>query len=181
MLGPAWLDAAEAARLVGWIAVLSFCWGGPGSLFLALGKTKRNLLLSAVMLAVPVAAHLVGRPTTVVGVAVCWASGIIVLAPWLIWLVLHELERSPLWLLGRIAPALIATAAMAAAVMLLQRTLARDLSPVADLAASAAVGVCVFSGVAWLALGRRPAPPGGILLANIRVTVRRGGAAEQSR
>ena len=135
--------------------MLSFCWGGPGSLFLALGKTKRNLLLSAVMLAVPVAAHLVGRPTTVVGVAVCWASGIIVLAPWLIWLVLHELKRSPLWLLGRIAPALIATAAMAAAVMLLQRTLARDLSPVADLAASAAVGVCVFSGVAWLALGRR--------------------------
>jgi O-antigen/teichoic acid export membrane protein len=141
--------------------VLSFCWGGPGSLFLALGKTKRNLLLSAVMLAVPVAAHLVGRPTTVVGVAVCWASGIIVLAPWLIWLVLHELERSPLWLLGRIAPALIATAAMAAPVMLLQRTLARDLSPVAHLAASAAVGVCVFSGVAWLALGRRPAPPCG--------------------
>jgi len=83
------------------------------------------------------------------------ASGIIVLAPWLIWLVLRELKRSPLWLLGRIAPALIATAAMAAAVMLLQKTIARDLSPVAHLVASAAVGVCVFSGVAWLALGRR--------------------------
>jgi O-antigen/teichoic acid export membrane protein len=74
VLGPAWLDAAEAARLVGWIAVLSFCWGDPGSLFLALGKTKRNLLLSAVTLAVPVAAHLVGRPTTVAGVAVCWRA-----------------------------------------------------------------------------------------------------------
>jgi O-antigen/teichoic acid export membrane protein len=155
VLGPAWLDAAEATRLVGWVAVLSFCWGDPGSLFLALGKTKRNLLLSAVMLAVPVAALLVARPTTPVGVAVCWASSTIVVAPWLIWLVLRELKQSPLWLLGRIAPALIATAAMAVAVVLLQRTVARNLPPAAHLAASAVVGICVFSGVAWLALGRR--------------------------
>jgi O-antigen/teichoic acid export membrane protein len=155
VLGPAWIEAAEATRLVGWVAVLSFCWGDPGSLFLALGKTKRNLLLSTVMLAVPVAALLVARPATPVGVAVCWASSTIVIAPFLIWLVLRELKRSPLWLLGRIAPALIATAAMAVAVMLLQRTIARDLPPVAHLVASAAVGVCVFSGVAWLALGRR--------------------------
>ena len=156
LLGPAWLDAAEATRLVGWVAVLSFSWGDPGSLFLALGKTKRNLMLSATALAVPLLTLLVARPTTPFGVAVCWASSTVVMAPWVVWLALTELKRSPLWLLGRIAPALAATGAMTAAVVLLQETVARDLPPLARLALSAAVGASVFSAVAWLTLGRRP-------------------------
>lgn len=156
LLGPAWLDAAEATRLVGWMAVLSFSWGDPGSLFLALGKTKRNLMLSAAALAVPLATLLIARPATPFGVALCWASSTVAMAPWVVWLALSELKRSPLWLLGRIAPALAATAAMAVAVMLLQGTVARDLPPLARLVASAVGGAFVFSAVAWLALGRRP-------------------------
>jgi O-antigen/teichoic acid export membrane protein len=155
-LGPEWLDAAEAARLVGWVAVLSFCWGDPASLFLALGKTKRNLVLSTATMAVPVAALLIVRPTATIGVAVCWASSTLVMAPWLIWLVLRELKRSPLWLLGRIAPALVATGCMAMTVVLLQGTVGRNLPPLAALVASAVAGACVFSVIAWLALGRRP-------------------------
>ena len=155
LLGPAWIDAAEATRLVGWVAVLSFCWGDPGSLFLALGKTKRNLALSAVALAVPLLTLLAVRPTNPFGVAVCWASSTIIMAPWVVWLALRELKRSPLWLLGKIAPALAATAAMAAAVVLLQGTAARDLSPLIRLVVSAVAGAAVFSTVAWLLLGCR--------------------------
>jgi O-antigen/teichoic acid export membrane protein len=159
LLGPAWLEAADATRLVGWVAVFSFCWGDPGSLFLALGKTKRNLALSVGALVVPLAALLALRPATPVGVALCWASSAVFMAPWLAWLVLGELERSPWWLLGRIAPALGATAAMAAAVLLLQETVARGLPPLARLVVCAVVGALVFSAVAWLALGRQ-APRG---------------------
>jgi lipopolysaccharide exporter len=156
LLGPAWLDAAEATSLAGWAAVLSFSWGDPTSLFLALGKTKRNLMLSAAALAVPLLALLVARPETPFGVALCWAGSGVVMAPWVVWLALSELERSPFWLLGRIAPALAATAAMTAAVVLLQQTVARDLPPLARLVFSAAVGALVFAAVAWLMLGRRP-------------------------
>jgi O-antigen/teichoic acid export membrane protein len=156
MLGPAWLDAAEATRLVGWVAVLSFCWGDPGNLFVALGKAKRNLLLSTIALAVPLAILLVARPATPFGVAVCWASSTVVMAPFVVWLALSELKRSPLWLLGRIAPALAATAAMAVTVALLQETVARGLPPLTRLVVSAVAGALVFSTVAWLALGRRP-------------------------
>ncbi len=156
VLGPAWLDAADATRLVGWVAVLSFSWGDPGSLFLALGKTKRNLVLSTVAMAAPLATLLAARPTTAMGVAACWASGTVVIAPWVIWLALSELKRSPLWLLGRIAPALAATAAMTAVIVLLQKTVARDLPPFARLVVSAAAGALVFSAVAWMALGRQP-------------------------
>lgn len=156
LLGPAWMEAADATRLVGWVAVLSFSWGDPTSLFLALGKTKRNLALSTAALAVPLLTLLAARPSTPVGVAVCWASSTVALAPWVVWLALRELERSPLWLLGRIAPAVVATAAMTAAVVLMQETVARDLHPLARLALSAGLGAVVFAAVAWLTLGRRP-------------------------
>lgn len=156
LLGPVWIDAAEATRLVGWVAVFSFSWGDPGSLFVALGKAKRNVLLSAVALAVPLGTLLVARPATPFGVAVCWASSTVVVGPWVVWLALSELKRSPLWLLGRIAPALVATAAMAGAVVLLQETVARDLPPLTRLVVSVVAGALVFSTVAWLALGRQP-------------------------
>lgn len=156
LLGPAWLEAAEATRLVGWVAVFSCSWGDPGSLFLSLGKTKRNLLLSTLALAVPLATLLVARPATPFGVAVCWTSSAVFMAPLIVWLVLRELKRSPLWLFGRIAPALAATAVMSLAVMLAQETLARDLPPLARLVVGAAVGACVFVLAAWFALGRRP-------------------------
>jgi O-antigen/teichoic acid export membrane protein len=156
LLGPAWLEAAEATRLVGWVAVFSFCWGDPAALFLALGKTKRNLVLSAAALAVPLAALLLARPATVSGVALCWASSTVAMAPWVVWLALSQLKRSPLWLLQRIAPALAATAAMTVAVVAVQGTVARDLPPLARLAVSIVVGAVVFAGVAWLALGRQP-------------------------
>lgn len=167
LLGPVWLEAAPATQLVGWIAVFSFSWGDPGSLFVALGKTKRNLMLSTASLAVPLATLLFARPETPLGVAFCWASSTVVMAPWIVWLTLTELKRSPMWLLGRIVPALAATTAMAIAVTVLQGTVARDLGPFMRLVLSAAAGAAVFSMVAWLMLGRRP-PRG---LANPSVTI----------
>lgn len=156
LLGPAWMEAEQATRLVGAAAVLSFCCGETGSLFLAVGKTKRNLQLSAVAMAVPLLTLLAARPATVIGVAACWASSAVVMTPLLAWLALRELHRPPLWLLGQIAPAIVATAAMAAAVLLLQGTIGLGMSPIIRLLASAGLGAAVFAAVAWLALGRRP-------------------------
>ena len=120
LLGPAWAEAAQATRVVASVAVLSFAWGEAGCLFIALGKTRRNLGLSVASLAVPLGALLLLRPGTPVGVAACWAAGTVAVAPWIIWLVLRELRRPFRWLLGRIAPALAATALMSLAVLLLR-------------------------------------------------------------
>jgi O-antigen/teichoic acid export membrane protein len=153
LLGPAWTEAAAAAQVVAWVAVFSFTWGDAGSLFVALGKTRRNLLVSTITMTVPLTALLVARPETPVGVAICWAASTVAIAPWLFWLVLHELRRSPLWLLRHIAPALAATGTMSLAVMLLRAEL--RMPPLAELVMAAAGGTLVFAAVAWLALGRR--------------------------
>lgn len=156
LLGPAWAPAAEAAQLVAWVAVLSFSWGDSGSLFVALGRTRRNLGIAAVSLAVPVLLLLAFRPATPGGVAACWAASTIAVAPWLIWIVLRELGRSPWWLLRRLAPALAATGTMALAVLALRSGL--HLPPLVELLSAATTGAVIFAGVAWLALGRRRPP-----------------------
>ncbi len=153
LMGPAWAEAADAARVVGAMAVLSFCWGDAGSLFVALGKTRRNLAISCITLAVPVIALLVVKPETAVGVAACWSATVLASAPLLTTLVLQELGRSPFWLLRRIAPALLATGCMVVTVLLLQRE--TRLPPLASLLLCATAGAAVFGLVAWLALGRR--------------------------
>ena len=153
LLGPAWSEAANAARVVAWVAVLSFVWGDAWNLFVARGKTRHNLMVSTVTMLVPLVLLLLFRPGTAMGVAACWAASTLVVTPWLTWLVLRELQQSPLWLLRRIAPALAATGAMSLAVLLLRREIA--LPPFPELLLEALVGALVFAAVAWLALGRR--------------------------
>jgi O-antigen/teichoic acid export membrane protein len=154
LLGPAWTEAANATRVVAWVAVLSFAWGDAGCLFIALGRTRRNLLISMVSMAVPLGGLLLLRPETPVGVAFCWAAGTVAIAPWVFWLVLRELRRPLRWLLGRIAPALAATALMSLAVLLLRAEW--PARPLVSLLTSTALGGVVFVAVAWLMLGRRP-------------------------
>ena len=63
--------------------------------------------------------------------------------------------RRPLsWLLARIAPAILATAAMAAVVVTMQQAL--GLGPGAELAASAATGLVTYAVVAFALLRGRP-------------------------
>jgi hypothetical protein len=68
-------------------------------------------------------------------------------------MVLAEIERPLLWLLRRIAPALLATGAMAASVYAVQHTM--RLAAFDMLLVSAAVGAAVYLAVAWVALGGR--------------------------
>lgn len=155
LLGPDWLPAAEAARIVGCAAVLSFAWGDAGSLFVAVGRTRRNLLLAVLGFAVPLGALLLLRPATPAGIALCWASTLAVTGPLSMALALRELDRSPAWLLRRVLPAAAATAVMTACVLLVQRATGDALpAPLALLLACAAGGLS-YAAAAWLALGRR--------------------------
>ena len=127
-----------------------------GSLFVALGKAKRNAAFAAASLAAPLALLLAMRPSTPAAVALCWASQSVLLPPAAAWLALREIGRSPLWLLGRTAPALLATGCMAAAVLALRAAV--PMGPGAELAASIACGGAVYLAVA-AALLRLRLPP----------------------
>ncbi len=153
LLGPDWAEAGDAARIAGLAAVLTFAHGDAGGLFVAIGRSRINLAVSLVQFAAPLLLLVTLRPATPSGIALCWAATSLVLAPVVARLALRQLGRSPLWLARRIAPGAGATAAMAAAVVALERFL--DAPPLVELAASIVLGGAVFGLVAWLALGRR--------------------------
>jgi O-antigen/teichoic acid export membrane protein len=154
VLGPAWAGAGQATQIVGCAALLGFIHGEPFSLFVARGRARWNLAINVVALAVPLTALLLLQPTTPTGAAFAWAAQSLLLPPIFTWLVLRELRRPLSWLLARIAPAVIATAAMAAAVMTMQKAL--GLAPGAELVASAVTGVATYGAAAFVLLRGRP-------------------------
>ncbi len=166
LLGPEWAGVAHAAQVVGFAALLLFVNGDAVSLFVAVGKPKWNVVTNVMALILPLLALAVLRPETPTGVALAWASQSVLMPPVIAWLVLREIRRSPLWLLGKITPAIVATAAMATAVAILESVL--RLSPMAELLAAVAVGGAVYVAVALLLLkGRLPrallrTPPGAV-------------------
>ena len=153
LLGPAWTEAAGAVRLAGLAALLTVTYGDAGSLFVALGRTRTNLHIALLSLALPLLALLALRPSTPGGAALCWAAGTALPAPLLAALVLRKLGRSPLWLARRLASAATATAAMAAVVLLVRGLVPAD--PFAALPLTVGAGAAVYGATAWLALGRR--------------------------
>jgi hypothetical protein len=122
-------------------------------LFVAVGKAKRNLHVAVAHFVIPLAALAAVRPDTALEAALVWSAQCFIVTPVLAFVVLRELRRSVWWLARSVAPAVIATAAMALAVLLLQG--AFDMPPVARLLASASVGAAVYAATAWVALGRR--------------------------
>jgi O-antigen/teichoic acid export membrane protein len=142
LLGPEWAEAGRAAQAVGLAAAVGLLVGDAGSLFVALGKVKRNLFLAVVSLVVPLALLLAVRPSTPSAVALCWASQSVLLAPAAAWLALRELRRSPWWLLRKTAPAILATACMAAAVLVLRAAV--PMPPGAELLACITCGGVVY-------------------------------------
>ncbi len=151
LLGPEWAAAVAAAQVVGFAAAITFLQGDHVSLFVAVGKAQRNLAYSAVLMAIPLLTLLLFRPETPFGIALCWAAQSIAMPLVLMPAVLREIGRSPAWMLGRVWPALLATACMAAAVVTLQAS--TELRPAAELLLSAVLGASVYGAVAWLALG----------------------------
>jgi O-antigen/teichoic acid export membrane protein len=154
LLGPEWREAAMAAQVVGLAACVTFLQGDFVSLFVAAGKAHRNLAYAAIFMAIPLAALLLFQPATPLGVALCWAAQSLAMPVVLLPPVLKLVGRSPLWLLGRLWPALLAAGCMAGTVLTVQAALARP--PAQELAASAVLGALVYLGVAWLALGGQP-------------------------
>ena len=156
LLGPEWREAGVAAQVVGLATAVGFLTGDASSLFVALGKAKRNVVLAVVSLVVPLALLLALRPSTPAGVAICWASQSLLLPPVTAWLALRELRRSPWWLLEQVAPAIAATGCMVAAVFALQQAV--PMRPGAELLASVACGGAVYLATA-AALLRLRLPP----------------------
>ncbi len=156
LLGPEWREAGRAAQVVGFAAAIGFLTGDAGSLFVALGKAKRNLALAVVSLVVPLALLLAVRPSTPAAVALCWAGQSILLPPATAWIALRELGRSPFWLLEKTAPALLATGCMTAAVLAMQAFV--PMRPSTELLASVACGGVVYVTVAAVLLGMRLPP-----------------------
>ncbi|HEV7266597.1 MAG TPA: oligosaccharide flippase family protein [Falsiroseomonas sp.] len=154
LLGPAWAGMGDAARIVGLAAAVGFLHGDQFSLFVALGRARWNMIAAVANLAVPLLALLILRPETPAGAALAWSTQSLVVTPVLAAVVLRQLGRSPLWLLKRAAPGLVAGAAMVPAVLLVQEAMA-EAAPLPRLLAGIAAGGVVFLTVAWLALGRR--------------------------
>ncbi|HZF74980.1 MAG TPA: oligosaccharide flippase family protein [Acetobacteraceae bacterium] len=154
LLGPEWREAATAAQVVGLAACVTFLQGDFVSLFVAAGKAHRNLAYAAIFMAIPLAALIVFQPATPLGIALCWAAQSLAMPIVLLPPVLKLVRRSPLWLLGRIWPALLAAGCMAGAVLGVQAALTRP--PAQELAAASVLGAAVYLGVAWLALGGQP-------------------------
>lgn len=153
LLGPAWAGAASAAQIAGVAVMFTFLYGDHISLFVAVGKAKRNFYIALGTLVLPMVALVVVQPETPEQVALVWGAQCILFAPGLTWLVLRELRRSPLWLLGKIAPGMISTVAMAVVVFALERTL--TLPPMGRVLVAVSGGGTVYVVVAWLALGGR--------------------------
>jgi O-antigen/teichoic acid export membrane protein len=150
VLGPEWAGAGEAAQIVGIASLLGFIHGDTLGLFVARGKARWNVYVNLAALALPVAALLLVQPATAHEAALVWATQTLLLPPVLTWVVLRELDRPLTWLLRRIAPAVLATAAMVASVLALQHAV--PLPGVLRLPAEVAVGALVYVLVALVLL-----------------------------
>lgn len=154
LLGPSWAGTAEATRVAGFATALTFLHGDHSSLFVAVRKAQRNFYTAVAALGVPLLTLVATHPETPEGVALAWSTQSVALPPILAWLVLSELRRSPLWLARRVAPAVLAVAAMAGAVLLVQGLMS-NWPPLLRLFVAAATGAVVFIPLAFLGLGRR--------------------------
>jgi O-antigen/teichoic acid export membrane protein len=153
LLGPAWAGTAEATRVVALAAMAAVLHGDHSSLFVATGQARRNFQVAVASLLIPLAALALVRPGTPLEASLVWSAQCLVLPPVLAWMVLEELRRPVGWLARRVAPAAVATAAMALAVLAVQSAVA--MPPLPRLLASASAGAAAYLAVAWAALGRR--------------------------
>ena len=155
LLGPAWAGAGQAAQIAGFAALLGLVHGEPFSLFVARGRARWNVWVNVAALIVPLAVLAALRPQTPQGAALAWAAQSLLLPPLLTALVLREVRRPLSWLVLRILPAVVATAAMTAAVLAARGAVA--LGPAGDLAVAVAAGAATYVAAA-LAMLRGQAP-----------------------
>jgi O-antigen/teichoic acid export membrane protein len=153
LMGPQWTSASQGTRIVACTALLAYSYGDASSLWIAINKTRMNLLTATAALLVPIIGLLLLRPQNPAQAALCWGATALVIAPINLVLVTRQIRRSPFWLMRRLWPAAAGTGAMALAVLAIDPFLPKP--PLLALVCQAVVGAAVFGLVAFLALGRR--------------------------
>ena len=74
LMGGPWIGAAEPARLVALAAIPGFLVGPAPALWLALGRTRMNLLMQLVAFTLPLVGLLLLRPQDAAAAAFCWVA-----------------------------------------------------------------------------------------------------------
>lgn len=154
LMGEPWIAAAAPAQLVALAAIPTFLVGPASALWLAVGRTRINLVVQLVAFAVPLAALLVVRPVDVAGAALCWAGSSLAVPPVQLVLALKALGRPLGWLAARLMVPVIGTAGMAAAACLVARQVEQT-EPLTALLLIAGVGGAVYLTILALLLGCR--------------------------
>ena len=152
LMGPQWAGAAAGTRITACASMIAYTYGDAGSMWVAINKTRINLVTSVLAFVTPIIGLLLLQPQTPSSAALCWGATALVLAPINMALVTRRLRCSPFWLMARLWPAGIATAAMSLAVLAEAPLLPAQ--PLLALLCQAGLGAAVFALVAWLALGR---------------------------
>lgn len=120
LMGPAWAMAAAPAQVVGISAALWIAGGPVMALWLGMGRTRMNLWVQGVACVLPLLLMALLRPETPAMAAWCWASTALLLPAGQLHLALRALHRGWLWLLGWMAPALLAALAMVVGTLAMQ-------------------------------------------------------------
>jgi O-antigen/teichoic acid export membrane protein len=156
LMGGPWAEAAQPARLVALAALPAFLIGPAPALWLALGRTRVNLLVQIIAFCVPLAALLVVRPTDAAGAALCWVVGSLLVPPIQLVLSLQALGRPLRWLAAQVVAPVLATLGMAVAALLVAHHAAAQ-APLLALVMISATGITVYAVlVALLLRGRWP-------------------------
>jgi PST family polysaccharide transporter len=152
MMGPAWASAGPPAQVLGVSAALWIVCGPVMALWLAIGRTRMNLIVQALACALPVVLLAVLRPQSPAVAALCWASAALVLPGWQLHLALRALRRGWRWMLRWLAPTLWAASVMLVAALAVQRVSANwpAVYAVAAISASGALAWAAAVAVWWL-------------------------------
>ncbi|MBL6455011.1 oligosaccharide flippase family protein [Belnapia sp. T6] len=154
LMGGPWVAAAEPARLVALAAIPSFLVGPAPALWLALGRTRINLLVQLVAFAVPLISLLVIRPVDAAGAALCWVGGSLAVPPVQLVLSLQAIGKPMRWVAARLAAPVLGTIGMTVAALLAARH-AEGQSALLALCWIAGCGAAAYFAALALLLGGR--------------------------
>ncbi|MFC7477468.1 oligosaccharide flippase family protein [Dankookia sp. GCM10030260] len=154
LMGGPWIGAAEPARLVALAAIPGFLVGPAPALWLALGRTRMNLLMQLVAFTLPLVGLLLMRPQDATAAALCWALGSLAVPPLQLAVTLRALHRSPGWLGQRLLAPVLGTLVMGVVAAWVARELAGQ-SAVPALLGTALAGAIAYAVVVTPALGFR--------------------------
>lgn len=156
LMGGPWAAASEPARLVALAAIPTFLIGPAPAMWLAIGRTRVNLLVQVIAFVLPLLALVVVRPTDAGEAALCWIVGGLAVPPVQLALTLRALGRPLRWLLAQVVAPVLATIGMAIVAMLVADH-AAAYNPVYALLMIAISGAIVYIAlVALLLRGRWP-------------------------